>query len=310
MSVVSSAVRTPERENTWPPVSLIICSRNRPALLAETVESILAGDVLPAEILVVDQSDDPHPDLARRESARGCRLRYLWKRDAGISRARNTGIAAARQPILAFTDDDMFAPATWFGSLIHALREAGPRSVVTGQVRPEAAREQERFVPSTIADEAPAAYAGRIGRDVLFTGNMALYRSAFDEVGGFDERLGPGTHFSAAEDNDLGFRLLDRGFRIVYAPQAMLYHRAWRSADDYLRLRWRYGRGQGAYYAKHLSLHDRHMLWRLAASVKGHSMQCIWCLRRRRREAYGHAVYVAGLLSGAVQWLLTQHRSS
>jgi GT2 family glycosyltransferase len=310
MSAVSNATHAAESQSAPPAASLIICSRNRPALLAETVESILAGEVLPAELLVVDQSDDPHPALARWESARGCQLRYLWKRDAGISRARNAGIAAARQPILAFTDDDMFAPVTWFGSLIHALCEAGPRSVVTGQVRPEAAREQERFVPSTIADEAPAAYAGRIGKDVLFTGNMALYRPAIDEVGGFDERLGPGTDFSAAEDNDLGFRLLERGFRIVYAPQAMLYHRAWRSTDDYLSLRWRYGRGQGAYYAKHLSLCDRHMFWRLAASVKGHTMQCIWCMRRRRHEAYGHAIYVAGLLWGAVQWRLTQHRSS
>ena len=97
------------------------------------------------------------------------------------------------------------------------------------------------FAPSTKVDTAPAVYHGRLHEDVLYTGNMAMDRSAARAVGVFDERLGPGTSFPSAEDNDFGFRLLEAGYRIVYVPEALLYHRAWRSERDYVRLRWSYG---------------------------------------------------------------------
>ena len=40
------------------PASVVICTRNRPVLLSQAVASILAGDDVPAEIIVVDQSDN------------------------------------------------------------------------------------------------------------------------------------------------------------------------------------------------------------------------------------------------------------
>ena len=101
---------------------------------------------------------------------------------------------------------------------------------------------------------------------------MATYRSAIDCIGGFDERLGPGTCFPAAEDNDLGFRLLEAGFHIIYDPASVLYHRSWRTEKDYLPLRWGYGRGQGAYYARYLSLQDRHMIAHMSLDVVRHAV--------------------------------------
>ena len=56
----------------------------------------------------------------------------------------------------------------------------------------------------------------------------------FEQVGGFDARLGAGSRFPAADDNDLGFRLLKAGYEIVYAPEPVVYHRAWRPASEYL----------------------------------------------------------------------------
>jgi len=138
---------------------------------------------------------------------------------------------------------------------------------------------------------------------------MAMYRSAIGNVGGFDERLGAGSHFPASEDNDLGFRLLEAGYRINYDPEAALYHRAWRNERDFLALRWSYGRGQGAFYAKHLSVSDGYMLWRMVTNVKNHVFGLARRLRHQRRLAYGDALYILGLLSGAAQWILTQRRT-
>ena len=292
-----------------PASSLIIPSRNRPELLLKTVESILQGDDLPREIIIIDQSDTPHPVLATLTTNRSCEIRYLWTKLVGVSRARNAGIAAAQSDILVFTDDDVTVTSTWFGSLVRSLINAGPRAIVTGRVLPSTAEAPGKFAPSTKVDEKPAVYVGRVGKDVLYTGNLAMFRSAIDEVGNFDTRLGAGTLFYNAEDNDLGFRLLEAGYRIIYVPEAMLYHHAWRSERDYLPLRWSYGRGQGAYYAKHLSLKDRYMMWRMVKSIKNKALGFVSQVPRHPRRAYGDAVYLLGLLSGAAQWLLTQKRT-
>ena len=289
-----------------PESSLIIPSRNRPELLLSTVKSILQGAEVPTELIVIDQSSAPHPTLASIATNRACEIRYLWTKSIGVSRARNMGIGAARYNILAFTDDDVNVTSTWYGALIGALISAGPRAVISGRVLPGIVQRPGGFVPSTKTDEKRAVYAGRIGEDVLYTNNAAMFRSAVEEVGSFDVRLGAGSIFSNAEDNDLGFRLLEAGYHIFYVPEAVLYHCAWRDEKDYLPLRWSYGRGQGAYYAKHLSLRDQYMLRRMLRHVKNH---CIGCLRRVRRQrllAYGDGIYLLGLFSGVAQWLVTQ----
>src|SRR5689334_25312086 len=100
-----------EHADRLPPVTLIICSRNRPQLLGETVESVLSGAEIPAEILIVDQSERPHPTLGCYTPARPCALRYRWSHSRGLSRARNEGLAAARHDLVACLDDDMLVAA-------------------------------------------------------------------------------------------------------------------------------------------------------------------------------------------------------
>jgi GT2 family glycosyltransferase len=289
-----------------PATSLIIPSRGRPELLLAVVKSILQGDEVPTELIIIDQSKAPHPTLATLTTDHTCEIRYLWTQAVGLSRANNRGIAASRHDLLVFTHDDVVVTPAWFGTLVRALLEAGTRSVVTGQVRPTEPERPGGFQLTIKLDEVPAIYEGRVGKDVLLPLNMAMYRSAIDEVGGFDVRLGPGTSFPGAEDNDLGLRLLEAGYRISYVPEAVLYHRAWRTEQDYIALRWTYGRGQGAFYAKHLSLRDRYMLGRLGQDIAHYAYVSYCRLRRQRRRAYGDAVYVLGILSGAIQWLLTQ----
>ena len=295
--------------SSLPPTSLILCSRNRPKPLFDCVQSILQGEDLPTELCIIDQSDAQHPKLAALKINRACEIRYLWTRSVGLGRARNAGIAAARHDILAFTDDDVVVPSTWFGSLTRALVRAGSRGVVTGRVLPTVPEMPGGFAPSTKIEEAPAVYEGRVGKDVLWGNNMAIYRSAIASIGGFDECLGAGSRFPSSEDNDLGFRLLEEGYRIIYVPEAMLYHRAWRSKQDHVSLGWSYGRGQGAYYAKYLSMRDRYMLRRMIWDIM-HHVRCfpgrVW---RQPYRACGDAVYVFALASGGIEWLLTQRRS-
>lgn len=294
-----------------PPATLIICSRNRPQLLWESVESVLQGDEVPSELIVMDQSNEAHPILSTLTQERGCQIRYERTKTLGECPAKNIAIQLADHDILVFTDDDVIVLPNWYGTLVRALVDGGEHSVVTGQVRPGEAQTPDGFAPTIMLDEAPAVYEGRPGEDVLFPMNMAMYRLAFETVGLFDERLGAGGPFPGAEDNDFGMRLLEAGFRIVYVPQASLYHRAWRTAEDYLPLRWSYGFGQGAFYAKHLGFKDRYMLRRMWADVWRHAYRFVrYPLVRSRRQTAADGLYVLGVLYGAAKWLITQRKIS
>jgi GT2 family glycosyltransferase len=290
-----------------PATSLIICTRNRPRLLSDTVDSVLAGHEVPTEIVIIDQSAQPHQALATLKPDRACAIHYVWSHSIGLSRARNEGLMAAHYEWIAIIDDDMYVQPDWFGTLMRTLIEAGPRAVVSGQVRPSESEVAGGFAPSTIEDQTPATYQGRVLVDVLFAGNMALHRSTIEEVGAFDERLGAGSIFPGAEDNDLGFRLLEAGYRILYVPEAIVYHRAWRSRRDYVPLRWSYGRGQGAFFAKHLSWRDRFMFRRMLTAYGRYIGRLVrYTLVRSRLQTIGDAVFILGMFSGSMKWLLTK----
>lgn len=282
-----------------PGCSLILATRGRGAMALQAVRSILAGAYLPDEIIIVDQSDQQDAALAALGSER-CAVRYHWSPRPGLSRANNEGVRLARHEVLAFTHDDVTVRPDWLGTLVRALVTAGPRSVVTGRVLPHTAEAPGAFALTLKVDPDSAIYEGRVGEDVLFPLNMAMWRETFREIGPFDTRLGPGTAFPAAEDNDLGYRLLEAGFRIVYVPAAVVEHRLWRR--DRVRLRWMYGLGQGAYYAKHLSVRDRYMLKRLIRHAARYALRAVRRGARFDPLALSDAAAFAGVVSGAIGW--------
>jgi GT2 family glycosyltransferase len=283
-----------------PPSSLVICSRNRPQMLSDTVDSVLAGYHAPAELVIIDQSDKPNETLRARSDPRAL-IHYVPSSERGLGPARNAGLAAAAHPIVAYIDDDMWVAPDWYTRLIGALVEAGPNAVVTGRVLPAPEHHADGFAPSISTEEIAAVYRGKLLKDPLAAGNMALYRTVTVQIGGFDPRLGAGTRFPSSEDNDFGYRLLAAGYAIHYVPAAQVYHRAWRTSRDIAPLMWRYGRGQGAFYAKHTLwqrvLHDaRHYLGRAP-----------WrALRGEHARALGDVAFMLGELSGAGEWLLTE----
>ena len=127
-------------------------------------------------------------------------------------------------------------------------------------------------------------------------------------LGGYDERLGAGGRFASADDNDMGLRLLDAGCEVRHVPEAIVLHRAWRTLRQRIRMRWHYGRGKGAFYAKHMSRSDRYTLRRMRADVHMRVRVILAALPRAPGTAAGHAVYLTGMLSGAVEWHVRERR--
>jgi GT2 family glycosyltransferase len=286
------------------PVSLIICSRNREQMLAATVESVLQAETIPAELIIIDQSDSPNALLVER-FGRLCNLRYIWSETRGLSQANNRGAELARHELLVFTHDDVLVAPDWLASLIQTLLEHGPETVVTGRVLASSEKGRKGFAPALKTEERAAFYQDGAGIGMLKPLNMALYRATFQQIGGFDPKLGPGTPFPGAEDSDLGFRLLKQGYRLRYVPEAVVYHRAWRPEHEYLPLRWGYGIAQGAFYAKHLKRLDRwivrHIIWDIRRRLWRFPVR-LW---REPLRAWGDPLFLLGNLIGAIRWLLT-----
>jgi glycosyltransferase involved in cell wall biosynthesis len=264
-----------------------------------TVAAIFDAGERPAEIVVVDQSDEPNAELQHTEG-----VRYVHERTSGASRARNRAAALARWPVLVFVDDDVRPRPGWLAPL--ALPIERDRGVVTCSRVLAGTAAPGTFVPSVRDDGETATFRGRVGRDVLWTGATALDRTALDRVGGFDERLGPGRRFPAAEDNDLGHRLLEAGYTIVHIPDSVVVHDGARPMSAYLPLRRAYGLGQGAFYAKHASTSDLYTLRRLAVDVGVHlGRSARHALTRSRYQTAGDVVYSAAVVEGAARWLLS-----
>jgi GT2 family glycosyltransferase len=85
--------------------------------------------------------------------------------------------------------------------------------------------------------------------DVGTGGNFLLRRDVFEQLRGFDERLGPGAPGRAAEDIDLLYRVLRSGWTIAYTPAAVVYHQM-KTQRARLRGRFPYAYGMGVFLAK------------------------------------------------------------
>lgn len=286
-------------------VSVVVVTRDRPGFAATTVRSVLAGDLQPVDVLVVDESAVPDAEVSELADAYP-NVRRLRPAVPGLSRARNLGASEARGEFVAFVDDDELASPGWLRALVAALGSNDDGTVVTGRVLPGDPEVSDALVPSTVLDTEAARFRGRLGRDVLAGGNMAIRRALFLGLGGFDPRLGPGSRWPAAEDNDLGLRILDAGHAIAYVPEAVVYHRAWRAGGSYPRIRWAYGLGKGGFYAKHLRLHGGYGLRRAVRDVGKRIARVPLTVWRRPRYALGELAYAAGVVLGMARWAVSR----
>jgi len=249
------------------PVDVVISTRGRGALIDATVASIRHSAHEDLLLWIVDQSDDETTEQAVAPHAAGDpRVRYLRSASRGISAGRNEGVAAGSAPYLVFTDDDCRVEPDWLGAMLAELEQAATWAVF-GRVIPD-----ETFHPEPPAGASPVSpalplalkdapsrktYQGnRFDLGFGHGANMGLRRDRFEEIGGFDELLGVGGPLRSWNDRDLGYRILRRGGRIVYTPDALVHHRHWRGWEAVRHTYRNYAIGAGAAAGKYLRCGD------------------------------------------------------
>lgn len=226
-----------------PRLAVVVPTRDRPRLLAGCLAALRAAEVQVADIVVVD-SASRNPEAVAPARALGIAVVRCDR--PGASLARNVGWRMTRQPLVAFVDDDVCVSPTW-ASNVTAPFFFPDVVLVTGAVGVDAPV-NDRAVATTEDVEG-----GRFGLDRLghvgASANLAVRRDVLEAVGGFDELLGAGGRFRAAEDLDLFDRMLRHGDG-WHELGARAVHDQWRSRRDLLGLELSYGIGFGARLAK------------------------------------------------------------
>ncbi len=164
-------------------------------------------------------------------------VRLLKQLHAGPATARNYGAAHAKGSFLAFTDDDCAPAPGWLQSL--ATRFVSyPDCALGGRTSNELVQNPYAAVSQLVVDYLYARWNPDPMHATFFTSNnLALPAKSFQAVGGFDA----GWTRAAGEDRDLCDRLIARGYRLIYAPEAMVRHAHSLTFRTFWRQQFNYG---------------------------------------------------------------------
>lgn len=208
-----------------PEISVIIPAFNASATLGECLGALArqAGPHPDFEVIVVD--DGSTDDTAAIALDAGVRVERIAH--AGRAAARNHGAQVARGSILLFTDADCEPRSDWVARLSEPFQDstvAGARGVYLTRQRSLVAR----FVQQEYEDKYRRLEPLQ-SIDFVDTYSAAYRRDVFLAHGGFDASL----RFD--EDQEFSFRLSNQGLRLVFAPEAAVYHNHTVSLGAYLR---------------------------------------------------------------------------
>jgi glycosyltransferase involved in cell wall biosynthesis len=241
-----------------PPISVVVCTRDRPRSLERCLKSLVTVEYRNFEVIVVDNGSGSSETA---DIVASMRFTYLREDRLGLDWARNRGLRVAKHDIVAFTDDDVQVDVYWLQGLAHGFLDEAVQAV-TGLVLPAEleTRAQHlfemyggmskglqpiRFPPGAV-DIGTIIQSYRVGVGA----NMAFRKRLFVEIGDFDTALDVGTPSGGAGDLDMFHRVLIRGYEVRYEPQALVWHRHRRDMAALRRQIYNYGQSHGVYLIK------------------------------------------------------------
>ncbi|MFM1921729.1 MAG: hypothetical protein RLZZ303_3363 [Candidatus Hydrogenedentota bacterium] len=256
-----------------PAISVVVPSYNPDArLFARLYHSLCEQTYASFEVIVVDDAS-PSADYALLQDKRFRLLRL--EKNAGPAAARNAGAAAARAPVLFFTDTDCELAPDCLAAMADAIAS---ESILVGDTR---TRVETAFGRAVALLGFPGG--GALGFDRVWrvdahgytrsfsSCNLAFRRECFEALGRFNEDF----PVAGGEDTVLARKAADAGIRIRYVPGQVVYHVEKSSLRDFLR--WQIVRGRGNYHI------HRHV-----PEVGGYLRLRVW--------TYANSMRAAGLL--------------
>jgi cellulose synthase/poly-beta-1,6-N-acetylglucosamine synthase-like glycosyltransferase len=235
-------------------VSIIIPTKNNGDMLEKCLSSIKNLDYPKDkhEVIIVDgHSTDDTVDIAKKY---GCKV--LYENKGTIGGARNIGVENSDGEYIVFTDSDCVVDKNWLENLLEEFKDEKIASVGGPNITPEDDTEFAKCAGDVLTFLSnPGSRYGFNANEVREiyhnpTCNSAYRKSIFQEVGGFNPRL------ITCDDEELDYRITERGYKILFTPHARVLHyrrptwkRFYRQAYKYavgrmqaIKLHWRMGR--------------------------------------------------------------------
>lgn len=241
-------------------ISVIIPSFNKATFLKNNLESLL-NQTFPKdkfEIIVVDNmstdnSKEIFDEFKPRALACGLAARFISEKRKGAVFTRHTGVRAVRASLLAFIDDDCLCSESWLDAVVKAFRDFNA-DAVGGKVLVRWDRKPPDWIKKY------EAYTGTLdwstesrlirNNEHIIGGNFCIRRDRLFECGGFNPGQ-VGEYIVGDHEIGLVRKMQDRGWKIVWAPDALVWHcqTVAKNATEKDIIRRRYNSGiSGAYW--------------------------------------------------------------
>ena len=289
-------------------LSVVVCTRDRAASLARTLESLAVatpprGEL---EVLVVDNGSEDETQAVIERFRERLPLRSVLEPRAGVSHARNAGVLAARGEHLLWTDDDVTVCREWIRTYEQAIEAHPHAAFFGGPIRLRFVGEPPRWMHTQLSFGA-SPFAGleiqmpilpidAISRRFPFGANMAI-RAKEQREHAFDATLGrqPWRHgLLSGEETDVLKRIALAGATGMWVPEASVEHWIEPARQNVAYLR-RFYVGMGYLAARR-------------GIVKGRIANERARRRLRNRIAWKQALYVVGRATGLTAWWLDSMR--
>lgn len=235
-------------------VSVVVVAFNEEKQIRDCLETLLRLDY-PSEkleILVIDNnSTDGTREVVGHFSRQHANFRLIVNRIKGIAASRNVGLREAKNDLVAFTDADCTVSPDWLSNLEEALRQArleNVKVVVAGgsSICPPRANRFRQALGIAVQNfwGNHGSVQGRLIKTRTYVEhlpalNLLCHRECILAEGGFDESMG-----NIAEDLELSQRLNWLGYKLLYVPDAAVYH-IWRTdLRSWMRNMILYGKGR------------------------------------------------------------------
>ncbi len=228
-------------------VSAVVVTRDRKSDLIRCINSLTSSSYKPLEIIVVDNAS--WPPVSKWFPKRYPKIKLISNRlNMGAAAGRNQGIAVSKGKFILFVDDDAQVDKEMVSQLIKLLE--GEKK--TGIVQPKIYDMERRNVLQGIGCDVNLL-TGRVSSLGIREADKGQYdkvrelqsigciwmvkREVIDKIGGYDEE-----YFIPWEDTDFSFRARKAGFKILFIPKALAWHRGPKSTAinpliDYLGIR-------------------------------------------------------------------------
>ncbi|NLI10656.1 MAG: glycosyltransferase [Elusimicrobia bacterium] len=199
-------------------ISIIIPAYNASKTIRQCLREVLKqSESFDCEIIVVDDgSKDETGEIIKNEFKT---VNLLIQENAGPAKARNYGATVAKGDYIIFTDSDCEPADNWLEEMIRPFQLDPEIIGVKGIYKTKQKEITARFVQLEYEDKYDVMKKFKY-IDFIDTYSAAFKKNIFWEVGGYDTRF----RVACSEDVDLSFKLSNKGYKMIFNPNAIVYH--------------------------------------------------------------------------------------